>query len=83
MVPDVTAPVDTAPVETAPAETASVTGVEGGPGVTQPAPEAAPAPEANPAANPAPAGGGPTVTPVEGCGRPDRDQADLRSATAS
>ena len=66
VVPDVTAPVDTAPVETAPAETASVTGVEGGPGVTQPAPEAAPAPEANPAANPAPAGGGPTVTPVEG-----------------
>ena len=66
VVPDVTAPVDTAPAETAPAETASVTGVEGGPGVTQPAPEAAPAPEANPAANPAPAGGGPTVTPVEG-----------------
>ena len=28
--------------------------------------EPAPAPEANPAANPAPAGGGPTVTPVEG-----------------
>ena len=66
VVPDVTAPVDTAPVETAPAETASVTGVEGGPGVTQPAPEASPAPEGNPAANPAPAGGGPTVTPVEG-----------------
>ena len=62
VVPDVTAPVDTAPAETAPAETAPVTGVEGGPGVTQPAPEAAPAPEANPA----PAGGGPTVTPVEG-----------------
>lgn len=75
VVPDVTAPVDTAPAETAP-----VTGVEGGPGVTQPAPEPAPAPEANPApaanpapeanpapaVNPAPAQGGPTVTPVEG-----------------
>jgi len=52
--PNMTAPVETAPVETAPA-----TGVDGGPGVTQPAENPAPAAPADPApaapADPAPA----------------------------
>ena len=53
-------PIMTAPVETAPVETAPATGVDGGPGVTQPTPEnPAPAAPADPApaapADPAPA----------------------------
>lgn len=51
----------TAPVETAPAETAPVTGVDGGPGVTQPAPAPAPVEPAPAPAETAPA---PVVTPV-------------------
>ena len=65
--PNMTAPVETAPVETAPA-----TGVDGGPGVTQPAENPAPAAPADPApaapADPAPvapaADPAPVVTPI-------------------
>ena len=63
------------PTETAPVETVPATGVDGGPGVTQPAPadpapaapSADPAPAAAPAADPSPAPAAdpaPVVTPV-------------------
>lgn len=57
----------TAPVETAPVETAPVTGVDGGPGVTQPEPAPAPADPApaQPESAPAQASPDPVVTPVQ------------------
>ena len=61
VVPDVTAPVETAPAQTEP-----VTGEDGGPGVTQPAPASDPASAqgSEPVSDPASAEGNPTVTPI-------------------